>query len=1437
MLRPAKRWLVMHGTRVSERNTMLLNWMRLRLAAEVLACVSACVFCSVVAAEPVTYGGSGRTLRVGVLVVGRQGANTSISTGAPHLFYVLDSRSDLKPEGWNLVNPMAPPRVDATVLARWNRDQTPLVPSVDSPYVAEQQITKDMAAYWEVLLSRASAEQLAEYDVLYLGGSIPALTEEERDKLRRAVDSGVTLWLETGADDAQVGRWPFGVGFPKGKTISVPDLKPMQALHPLLTQPYAVSNQELNIIPRLGGSTSLAVLERLKHSLEPTTVAGVVSGMGNNVVLASGPYGSGFVVMSGMFIGPRINALTSRGDQDFPWAGPNGPYAGHDVRRVPVPLLKLAYNIMSLALHSAQERQGPRRYGSSPEQIGAPLSRKWTFPAGPDDPTPWNPQYPNACSPAVYKGVMYVVAADAVLYAFDMEPGRDLDGDGNPDDGTFIDQRQQRPYDFGTGAPYDIIWSFDFKKEIEHPSKLVSSPVVVTVNDPIEGPVDVLYIATVDAKVYAFRALPVIPAKRVLRAEAMPYWAKPAVLGPPLSPSSDSFRVPAPVFYADRLFAVGVDKNQPSQGAVFELDPVTGEVLWTYSRSSKPMTAAAPSMGPIVASPAIAWVTDPTTGASDLVMYVPTSADVANGQTARVFCFLLSVRGERLSQAAPGDYTRFRGRHWMKPSNFPWKRFRVWVKGNPRITATADPYSPGYVKLSEPVTPDMEVYADYDIDCSSDQYKPRTTFYAFPGTQGTDYPDFLNTPVVGPDGTVYVVATSINGNKSSLYAFQERSPISFVKWRYSFPNAAVVGPLAYYNGVLYVGTGDGRLIGFDTKASFRIDIKAPIDLPRKFSVQILQRDPMLPPTYSITAFTYNASQFVIDNVADYDPSKGGAVEHGRIAVNSFSISGPSALDASQPVTVRYPVVGGPGNAEEVAEISASTQGVIGTQFGGEGDSKRANKLFDTRLELGAGGRMLAGPTIAGDTMYVATADGHIAAYPSDPRLLGITGGQLLRAATVPLAGALALPNAGEIPAPMVAAGGSLLVNTRGGVMVFHQPVTLVADSTRILEIKNSYDFSSGDNSPVPSGSRAVWSLSATTRLEAMPTPGRGVHPNQRVVMQSPEVVGFSHPSTVLRLSDTNFLVCDTGNHRVVEVNRAGEVVWELKNFADPYGILEGSEPLTLNTPTCVQRWVQPQTDRQGNVIGIEVHTLVVDAGNYRILDIRDVVPTDPRRGNQEYHVLVWASRTSSAQRRYQYQSAQRLPDGTVVATVLNYSVNSVDGSVPDGDGGSIVLLSGPLHDEQGRVVEDSNGRPVDPGGRIVGFMNGLLLPDGSERPVANPVWFQRYFTGGGATSWQALLADGYGVYQVAGELPSEPQKYPKGKVILRLLGAVQAAPTIGVSMAKQLSNGNILIVNKATSEIWEYSPVPRPGGAWFRVSPVTSGTYALSQPSSADRSY
>src|SRR5437667_12905510 len=37
----------------------------------------------------------------------------------PYVFYIADGRRDLKPEGWELVNPLAPATVTDTMAGRW----------------------------------------------------------------------------------------------------------------------------------------------------------------------------------------------------------------------------------------------------------------------------------------------------------------------------------------------------------------------------------------------------------------------------------------------------------------------------------------------------------------------------------------------------------------------------------------------------------------------------------------------------------------------------------------------------------------------------------------------------------------------------------------------------------------------------------------------------------------------------------------------------------------------------------------------------------------------------------------------------------------------------------------------------------------------------------------------------------------------------------------------------------------------------------------------------------------------------------------------------------------------------------------------------------------------------------------------------------------------
>lgn len=1379
---------------------------------------------------------------------------------APYLFYLLDNRIDLKPPGWEFVNPLAPSRVDSWMLQRWNQSPLSTVPTRENPYVEGQKVTKDMAVYWEVFLSRVSAEDLARFDIIYLAGLRPGVfrfQEEDRDKLRKAVDAGAILWLEDGS-----GNWgidgstlffgaTFGLGGPVGKSVRI-----VQPFHPLLNRPYTVTPSEIR---EMVGSNIRSIQTTRSLDLAGLSALNPPAGLLTPLVktetgqlfIATAPYGAGHIVMLGTPLGYRMNAAVRQGRQTLWTEGNRGAFSGTDFSSVPPSALKLAYNLISLGNDSPQERATSHHRGSQPEATAVPMVRKWSFPspgltAQDIDPVvsggEWDPSTvaPNSSAPAVFKGVLFVAAANGYLYAFDLDPNRDLDGDGNPDDGTPSQTATQRLNDFSLGAPYDIIWSYNLGAQVGQTSggtRLISSPVLATIHhpDPTRGTIDVLYVLTEDGKLWAFDAFPTtFSAEGGLRlaAEGKLLWQQTVSAPFPAIPRLP-IRIPAPLFVNGRLFVAGIDPRQPNQGIVREVDPATGQILWSYARSEKPMASGAPGLGQVVATPSAGWVRDPNSGAMDFVLYVPTRADPQQGQTGRIFSFLLSVRGERLQDS--GDHQNFRSRFWVSPNNFPWKSGRVYLRpSNRTITWQMDPGRPGIIRLSEPVDPSVyQVYADYELDPRADQYKPRSVFYGFPGANG-QYPDFIASPVIGPDDTVYAVATDLNRNLSTLYAMREESPVAFVKWRYSLPGVTIVGSPAFLKDKLYVVTREGRLLGFDTQATFRIDLNGLIDLGRKFQIQLLQRDPMLPANYGSISFTFNPAQFDADNITEFDPRTGVARQHGRILVKAFSLSGSSALDAAQPVTVRYPVVGGTGMAEETLEITTTTQRCSLQLFPAAGGLKQANKIFDVQTPAGLGSGVVTSPTLSGEVLLIPTGDGNIAAYPSDPCLLegrgGVAGSSLQPiSATIPLSRQLMVGISGPVPlfAPVVIVDGNLIVNSAGGIHVFHQPISLVADANRLVELRSSL---SSATLGLLGGSEVLWTLSTTRRLHAWPKPGVGQPPTPIQVLPEPVVTPFSHPSVALRLSNTDFLVADTGNHRVVEVDRAGTVLWELTDFADPCGLLAGGEPLTLNSPTDVQRWTAPLQNAKGEVIGTEIHTLVVDSGNHRILEIRDTINlVDPSRS--EYHVLIWASRTNIGEKQYEYRNAQRLPTGETIATVLNWRVNSVDGSIPDTPGSSIVVLSGPRLGPDQRPLLDPTGCLVDPGGKIVAFMNSLILPDKSVKPIENPVYFQRFFSGRGAKEWTALLADGRGVYDLVGQ-PGE-----RGEIKLLVRGAIIGPEAVGVVSAKRLANGNTLIVNKALSAIYEFDPKAPPGQQFILISPVTSGTFALVHPSYADRGY
>src|SRR5712691_9091244 len=101
--------------------------------------VSAAVLCALILPAPARaasfFHGEPRPVRACVLLLpstvpaapafGPDGQNIN-----PYVFYAMDQRTDLRPQSWEFVNPMAPPAVTEEMRQRWLRlvpnDPTPL---------------------------------------------------------------------------------------------------------------------------------------------------------------------------------------------------------------------------------------------------------------------------------------------------------------------------------------------------------------------------------------------------------------------------------------------------------------------------------------------------------------------------------------------------------------------------------------------------------------------------------------------------------------------------------------------------------------------------------------------------------------------------------------------------------------------------------------------------------------------------------------------------------------------------------------------------------------------------------------------------------------------------------------------------------------------------------------------------------------------------------------------------------------------------------------------------------------------------------------------------------------------------------------------------------------------------------------------------------------
>lgn len=150
---------------------------------------------------------------------------------------------------------------------------------------------------------------------------------------------------------------------------------------------------------------------------------------------------------------------------------------------------------------------------------------------------------------------------------------------------------------------------------------------------------------------------------------------------------------------------------------------------------------------------------------------------------------------------------------------------------------------------------------------------------------------------------------------------------------------------------------------------------------------------------------------------------------------------------------------------------------------------------------------------------------------------------------------------------------------------------------------------------------------------------------------------FSRPAKATRLPSGGILVVDTGNDRVVEIDRSGRVLWPLDEFGYEYYTSPDNHDLRLSRPADAWRWYEmeivPGTGQQVPVL----YTVVADTGNARVVLIEthfwdpDTAIFDGRQRHVVTTVTPTYVRMGTGPREYErvrYTSAQPIfsPDGS-----------------------------------------------------------------------------------------------------------------------------------------------------------------------------------------------
>jgi len=332
---------------------------------------------------------------------------------------------------------------------------------------------KSAADYWLIPVNEGPeiAHILANYDVILMPvlGSL-VMPNYLRQAFTSWVHEGGLLWIDHMAP-----------GQVENLLDPTPVVAATVATHIVAVDPTSVLlNRPYRLLPRdlarlgcqqpyasdpsglAGGqATFTAGIAPARADGQPSLLQAVVMGDSNPMV-AAGRYGRGAIIASACDMVDAVGAWLEG------YAG-GGAAADNQLPEWSLPDLKFACNAIAWWL-------GPRgnagEAASLPANAPAPPPTAATLPIPDPTLTPTASGGPQRA--AVQDGIAYFGDHDGNLYAMDVTPNADRDGDGRADDGLT---------DLATGATGDMIWEYTLPAGF----LVTGSPAVGTVFDPLTG--------------------------------------------------------------------------------------------------------------------------------------------------------------------------------------------------------------------------------------------------------------------------------------------------------------------------------------------------------------------------------------------------------------------------------------------------------------------------------------------------------------------------------------------------------------------------------------------------------------------------------------------------------------------------------------------------------------------------------------------------------------------------------------------------------------------------------------------------------------------------------------------------------------------------------------------------------------------------------------